>query len=247
VMRYKTDPTKWDTDGDGLSDGDEVLKYHTDPLRADTDEDGLNDGDEVLRYKTDPLKVDSDGDGLSDYDEVIIYKTNPNNPDTDGDGLSDGDEVKKYKTDPLKADTDGGGVNDGVEVKRGTIPLDPRDDGVIILERGKAVVLEGVNFVSGSSRLTKDSEITLSEARASLLAQPAVNVEIAGYTDNYGHPESNRRLSLARAQSVRNWLMSHGISSGRLTVIGHGDRNPIAPNNTPEGRASNRRIEFHVK
>jgi outer membrane protein OmpA-like peptidoglycan-associated protein len=244
---YTTDPAKWDTDGDGLSDGDEVMKYRTDPLRADTDQDGLNDGDEVLRHKTDPLKVDSDGDGLSDYDEVIIDKTDPNNPDTDGDGLQDGDEVKKFKTDPRKADTDGGGVNDGVEVKRGTNPLDPQDDGVITLERGKTVVLQGVNFASGSAKLTKDSEITLSKAQASLLAQPTVNVEIAGYTDNYGHPETNRRLSLQRAQSVKNWLTSHGIPSGRLTVVGRGDSDPIAPNSTPEGRAKNRRIEFHVK
>jgi hypothetical protein len=72
-----TDPTKADTDGDGLSDGDEVNKYKTDPFNPDTDGDGLSDGDEVNKYKTDPLKTDTDGDSLTDAQEVLFYHTNP--------------------------------------------------------------------------------------------------------------------------------------------------------------------------
>ncbi len=128
--KFGTDPNNADTDGDGLSDGDEVLKYKTDPLKADTDGDGLTDGEEVLKYKTDPLKADTDGDGLTDGDEVLKYKTDPLKVDTDGDGLSDGDEVLKYKTDPLKADTDGDGLTDGEEVlKYKTNPLNKDTDG----------------------------------------------------------------------------------------------------------------------
>jgi outer membrane protein OmpA-like peptidoglycan-associated protein len=130
VNKYHTNPLKADTDGDGLSDGDEVNKYHTDPLKADTDGDGLSDGDEVKKHHTDPLKADTDGDGLSDGDEVLKYKTDPLKVDTDGDGLSDGDEVMKYKTDPLKADTDGDGLSDGDEVnKYHTDPLKANTDG----------------------------------------------------------------------------------------------------------------------
>lgn len=81
-----------DSDGDGLSDSEELL-YGTNPLLADTDGDGLNDYDEVMIHKTDPLNPDTDGDGLSDYEEVMIYKTDPLNPDTDGDGYTDGEEV----------------------------------------------------------------------------------------------------------------------------------------------------------
>ncbi len=114
---YHTDPHNPDTDGDGLSDGDEIQKYHTDPLKADTDGDGLSDGDEVMKYHTDPLKADTDGDTLTDGDEVNLFHTNPLKADTDGDGLSDGDEVNKYHTDPLKADTDGDGLSDGDEVR----------------------------------------------------------------------------------------------------------------------------------
>lgn len=250
ISKYKTDPAKADTDGDGLSDGDEVLKHNTDPLKVDTDGDGLSDGDEVLTHKSDPLKVDTDGDGLSDWDEVKTHKTDPARVDTDGDGLADGDEVRKYKTNPTLVDSDGGGINDGAEITRGTNPLDPKDDVLketIILEKGKSVVLEGVNFATGSARLTKNSETTLEKAFIALVANPDVKVEIAGYTDNVGSVQLNDRLSRQRAESVRTWLVKKGISPARLTAVGKGMRDPIASNDTPEGRAQNRRIEFHVQ
>lgn len=249
VRTYRTDPLNADTDGDGLTDGDEVTKYKTDPLKADTDGDGLSDGDEVLKYKTDPLKVDTDGDGLSDWDEVKIYKTDPTNPDTDGDGLTDGDEVKKYKTDPLKADTDGGGVNDGTEVKRGTNPLDRKDDiskDTMILEKGKTVIMQGVNFASGTANLTAESEKTLEKAFIALIMNTDVNVEIAGYTDNTGSAKVNDKLSQLRAEAVRKYLVAKGIPANRLTAVGRGSLDPVAPNTTPKGRKMNRRIEFHV-
>jgi outer membrane protein OmpA-like peptidoglycan-associated protein len=130
VLKYKTNPLKADSDGDGLSDGDEVLKYKTDPNKADTDGDGLSDGDEVMKYKTDPLVADTDKDGLNDSDEVLKYKTDPINADTDKDGLKDGEEILKYKTDPLKADTDGDGLSDGQEVNTyHTDPLKADTDG----------------------------------------------------------------------------------------------------------------------
>ena len=126
---YKTDPNNPDTDGDGLKDGEEVHKYKTDPLNPDTDADGLKDGEEVYTYKTDPLNPDTDADGLKDGEEVHTYKTDPLNPDTDGDGLKDGDEVFKHKTDPLDPDTDDDGLTDGDEVlKYKTDPLNPDSD-----------------------------------------------------------------------------------------------------------------------
>jgi outer membrane protein OmpA-like peptidoglycan-associated protein len=128
-----TDPHKADTDGDGLTDGDEVLKYHTNPLKKDTDADGLTDYEEIMTYHTDPNNPDSDGDGLSDGDEILKYHTDPLVKDTDGDGLNDGEEVLKYHTDPLVKDTDGDGLNDGDEVTRyKTDPLrkDTDNDGL---------------------------------------------------------------------------------------------------------------------
>jgi outer membrane protein OmpA-like peptidoglycan-associated protein/opacity protein-like surface antigen len=129
VHKYHTNPLKQDTDGDGLSDYDEVMKYHTNPNKADTDGDGLNDGEEIARG-TDPLNPDTDGDGLLDGEEVNKYGTDPLNPDTDGDGLKDGEEVHKYNTNPKNPDTDGDGLTDGEEVlKYKTNPNNPDTDG----------------------------------------------------------------------------------------------------------------------
>jgi len=134
-----TDPTKRDTDGDNLNDGDEVKLYQTNPLVKDSDNDGLNDFEEIKRYKSDPNSPDTDGDNISDFEEVENYGTNPNMKDSDGDKLNDNneiniyntnplkkdsdidllfdnDEIKKYKTDPNKPDTDGDGVLDGIEI-----------------------------------------------------------------------------------------------------------------------------------
>lgn len=254
VFKYRTDPSQADTDGDGLSDGDEVLKYGTDPLKLDTDGDTLTDGDEVLKYNTDPLKADTDGDGLTDWDEVRSYRTDPTNPDTDGDGLTDFEEIRTYKTDPLRADTDGGGVNDGAEVLRKTDPLNPRDDRPsgaqrsfqMLEEGGKPISLEGVSFISGSSKLLRAAERTLERVYSALVADPTLRIEIAGYTDNVGNPAINRALSLRRAQAVKDWLVRRGIDPSRLIVKGYGMSDPIDTNATPEGRANNRRVEFHV-
>ncbi len=249
VHKYHTDPLKPDTDGDGLTDGQEVLTYHTDPLNPDTDGDGLTDGQEVLTYHTDPLKPDTDGDGLTDGEEVNKYHTDPLKPDTDGDGLTDGDEVHKYKTDPLNPDTDGGSVNDGIEVHRGTDPLNPKDDitpkkETFKTEIGKSLVLEGIVFETGKYTILPASEPILNKALNTLEENPDIIVEIQGYTDNAGNRVKNQKLSLNRANAVRDWLVSHGIDAKRLTTKGFGQEKPLVPNTSPENMQKNRRIEF---
>jgi hypothetical protein len=112
------------TDGDGLSDGDEVNVHNTNPLDPDTDGDGLPDGWEV-RYDFNPRVVQTDGihgvaddpddDGLTNLQEYQ-HGTDPFNEDTDDDGLEDGDEVNVHNTNPLLEDTDGDGLTDGDEV-----------------------------------------------------------------------------------------------------------------------------------
>lgn len=117
-----------DTDGDGLTDTDEINRYHTNPNNPDTDGDGLTDGQEVRYLGTDPLKADSDGDRITDNAEVAGFDyagkrwyTNPRSPDTNQDGLPDGQECPERVADspgqlsPVGAvcrDTDGDGVPD---------------------------------------------------------------------------------------------------------------------------------------
>ena len=246
IFTYKTDPFKFDTDGDGISDGDEVLKYHTNPNKVDTDGDGLSDSLEIFTYHTNPLKYDTDGDGLSDGAEVLKYKTNPLKVDTDGDGLSDGDEILKYHTDPLKVDTDGGSVDDGTEVARGTNPLDPGDDvvkasGIQVLNE---ISLQGIKFKTGSAEILPESESVLDKVFVTLDTYSSLKVEIQGHTDNVGNKESNLKLSLARAQSVKSYLVKKGINQNRLMTKGYGSDKPIASNGTEDGKQKNRRIEF---
>jgi outer membrane protein OmpA-like peptidoglycan-associated protein len=256
-----------DPDNDGLLN-DVEKQLGTDPNKADTDGDGLSDGDEVNVYKTNPLKADSDGDGLNDGDEIKVNKTDPNKADTDGDGLGDGDEVVKYHTDPLKADTDGGSVADGTEIARGTNPLDASDDmpkkeepkieepkkeevkpvepptDISKVEKGQSITLEGILFETGSANITPSSEDVLAKVIQTLKDNPDINVEIQGHTDSKGKESSNQKLSERRANSVKTYLVTKGIAKPRLTSKGFGQSKPVASNDTPEGREKNRRIEF---
>lgn len=100
---YRLDPTNSDTDGDGLSDGDEI-SAKTNPTVKDSDGDGLSDGEEVSIYGTDPAEADSDGDGLLDAEEIYgTYgvRTDPTKADTDGDGIPDKEEVLGFENAPI--------------------------------------------------------------------------------------------------------------------------------------------------
>lgn len=122
-----------DVDGDGLTATMEQL-FETDPLLADTDGDGLTDYEEISLTETDPLVYDSvqtgvpdlesdlDGDGLSNKEELLLG-TQVGRADTEFDGLTDYEEINEYGTNPLMADTDGDGVVDGWESANGYNPL----------------------------------------------------------------------------------------------------------------------------
>ena len=134
---YRVTITLLDSDLDGLWDGAEA-NYGTDPNNPDTDGDTISDGDEVNVHNTNPLSRDTDGDLLDDALEIRgqrlglgldpLVPNNINN-DSDGDGLSDIEELQ-HGSDPLTPDTDGDGVNDGDEVAQGSDPTDPADGGV---------------------------------------------------------------------------------------------------------------------
>ncbi|MCW8193449.1 S8 family serine peptidase [Proteobacteria bacterium 005FR1] len=130
-----TRPDKQDTDGDNLSDADEVNLHRSDPLKPDTDGDGLTDGDEVRVHGTDPARSDTDDDGINDREE-IEFGTDPVDSDSDADGMADGWELD-FGLDPLNgadgaADTDGDGLSNREEFETGASPLhaDTDEDGL---------------------------------------------------------------------------------------------------------------------
>jgi outer membrane protein OmpA-like peptidoglycan-associated protein len=77
-------------------------------------------------------------------------------------------------------------------------------------------------------------------------SNPTVRMEISGHTDNVGSLKLNTNLSKARAESVVKYLVERGIDPSRLDYKGYAFSQPVAPNDTPEGRAKNRRVEFKI-
>jgi OOP family OmpA-OmpF porin len=169
--------------------------------------------------------------------------TNPLAVDTDGDELNDCDEKNVYRTNPLIKDTDGDGAMDGKEVRDGT---DPLTADVLQIEESGELVLEGVNFETNSAVITQDSEEVLQKALNTLRTNPDLRVEIQGHTDDVGSNTANQRLSERRANSVRDWFIQNGIDANRMTARGYGEDNPLVPNDSPENRARNHRIQFRV-
>src|SRR5437660_7669501 len=107
------------------------------------------------------------------------------------------------------------------------------------------LILRGVNFETGRSVLTRDSYLVLDAVAASLVANPEIRIEVAGYTDSTGTKFSNLRLSQARAAAVRFYLARKGVPPVRMVAKGYGASGSIAPTGTAGGRAQNRRVELH--
>jgi hypothetical protein len=203
-----TDPFHDDSDGDVLSDGDEVLIYGTDPLNRDTDNDTLDDGEEVLVYFTNPLLADTDSDGENDAIE-IQYGYDPLVPDTffdfDRDGLSN-EQERILGTNLLDEDTDKDGLLDGWEVARGLDPLhwtfktgeaQENVNNFLLLGGGiflvALVALSGMGFISRHkiSKLLRSRVILIPAILLLLIFFNTVPMNVEGSTD----PGSNSRSS----------------------------------------------------
>ncbi len=111
----------------------------------------------------------------------------------------------------------------------------------------KKIVLRGVHFDFDKANVRKDSVPILEEAAKSLEENKDVHVVVEGHTDSKGTEAYNDALSLSRAKAVRDYLVKLGVPADRLSVLGLGERSPVASNDTDAGRAQNRRVELLVK
>ena len=206
--------------------------------------------------------IDSDGDGVPDYldkcpgtpkDTKVDAKGCP--LDSDGDGVPDAmdkcpDTPKGMAVDANGCpDTDGDGVPDNLDKCPGTprgVPVDDTGCRLAGIEvAGDEWFVRGkILFAVNKATLTPEAQELLIKVARFLKKNSQYMVEVQGNTDNTGPMAWNMELSKKRADAVRDFLVSNGVNAGRLTTRGFGPNEPIAPNNTAEGRAKNRRVDF---
>ncbi len=234
-----------DADGDGVMDASD--KCPNTPAGTAVDATGC--------------AKDSDADGVADASDKC-----PNTPagtavdatgcakDQDRDGVTD--ENDKCPNTPAGTAVDATGCakdSDGDKVADNLDRCPNTPAGTQVTANGcpvlfapdtKTVVLQGVNFQTGKSILLPESQATLDRVAEALVGDTTINVEVGGHTDSTGSARTNTRLSQARADAVRDYLIGKGVSASRLTTKGYGPARPVATNGTAEGRASNRRVEL---
>lgn len=114
------------------------------------------------------------------------------------------------------------------------------------ISKGSTVRLNNLFFVTGKTEINKTSHPELQRLVQVMKNNPTMEIEIAGHTDNVGSEKLNNKLSLERANAVRDYLISQGINDKRLVAKGYGESKPVAKNDTDEGKKLNRRVDFTV-
>jgi OOP family OmpA-OmpF porin len=249
-----------DADSDGIADSVDACPLvagiaSPDPAKhgcpADADADGILDGVDACPQipgvaHADPAKHgcpppgDSDGDGITDNVDACPKVRGVPNADPAKNGC------------PPPADTDGDGILDPVDAcptEAGKANPDPKKNGcpVVQVKGDQIVINQSIEFDTGKSKIKAVSNQLLDDIAKVMKDHPEITkVEIQGHTDNQGAAALNRNLSRARAKAVRAALQTRGIAPKRMTSKGFGPDKPVATNDTPEGRQTNRRVQFQI-
>jgi OOP family OmpA-OmpF porin len=248
-----------DRDRDGVDDGNDQCPDlargdDPDPERAgcprdDRDGDGVRDRDDLCptepageradrAHRGCPL-LDGDRDGFPDGEDECPLEAAGAHPDHAHRGCPDGDLDDDRVPNP----------QDACPEEPGPRTDDPQTSGCprVHLRGERIVILQQPRFATGRAVILPESFALLGEVAAALEAHPEViRLEVAGHTDDVGEEPRNLTLSQARARSVMDWLVDHGIAAARLSARGYGEGRPIVDNATPRGRAMNRRVEFVI-
>ncbi len=243
IAGVRWEPSSNDPDHDGLRSPEPAEDEHG-ALGPPPDE-GAGAADDAYV----PPDTDSVDDAARDAAIRGGYDACPDLPE-DHDGVEDEDGCPE-------GDEDGDGVLDYLD----RCPEEPEsingyedDDGCpdegpakIIVEEGRITILETIRFELNSSRIDRDSHGIMNQIALTLRKHREIErIEIGGHTDSTGPRGYNVRLSHERARSVRLYLLGRGIPPGRLSARGYGPDQPLADNDTEDGRAKNRRVEFKV-
>jgi outer membrane protein OmpA-like peptidoglycan-associated protein len=234
----------------GVPNADPKLNGCPPPPPPDRDHDGI----------ADPQDACPDAPGVKDADP----KKNGCPPDKDGDGIPDAQDacpdVAGVKSDDPKKngcppDKDGDGIPDATDAcpdVAGVADPDPKKNGCPKLASlvGKEIkIAEQVHFETGKAVIKADSDKLLGEVAAIMKEHTEISsMSIEGHTDSKGAKGANKQLSQQRADAVKKWLSTKGgVDAKRMTAKGFGQDKPIQTNDTEDGRAANRRVEFHVE
>ncbi|WP_238540034.1 kelch repeat-containing protein [Corallococcus macrosporus] len=239
-----------DDDGDTVPNGKDRCPLEAGPPENDGCPDTDSDGDGVVdREDACPNEAgsaenkgcpdtDSDGDGVVDREDACPNEAgsaeNKGCPDTDSDG--DG-VVDREDACPNEA---------GVAAHRGCPEPkpEPTPQAPATEAQTRLPTEHHVQFPVGQSTLSDEELRNLDAVADYLKANPGVSLRIEGHTDSTGPDELNRTLSQERADAVRTHLIQRGVAPSRLTAKGYGPDRPLTTNDTPEGRGTNRRVEF---
>jgi OmpA-OmpF porin, OOP family len=167
--------------------------------------------------------------------------------DQDYDGVIDADDVCPFTPEGIAVDSNGCAEDydgDGVPDYLDKCPETPL--GTVVDLKGcaiKIVSLEGVHFAFDSAILTSTAKSILDSATGKINAHSSSHFTVEGHTDSNGSDEYNQVLSERRANAVRNYLISKGVSASSLSAVGKGESNPVSSNDTKEGRARNRHVD----
>jgi outer membrane protein OmpA-like peptidoglycan-associated protein len=242
-----------------------ILEKKVEPP-LDTDKDGVLDKDDRCVTVPGPVEnqgcpwPDTDKDGVLDKDDKCVDVPGPVEnqgcpwPDRDKDGVLDKEDdcpddpgPKEYKGCP---DRDGDTVIDKID-KCPDVPGPPDNEGcpryqLIVVTKEKIELKQKVHFATDKSTIYPDSFAMLNEIADLLLKRAEIEVRIEGHTDSRASMRHNMKLSQARADSVKRYLVERGVDGARMNAVGYGPTRPIDDNRTAAGREANRRVEFII-
>ena len=239
-----------DNDLDGLEDSVDQCPDLAEDLDEFEDGDGCpdpdNDNDSVLDEVDGCSSAPEDLDGFEDTDGCP-------DPDNDFDGILDAQDQCPSEVEDVDGFEDEDGCpeldndRDGIADYQDTCPDDATNQ-CVAARQGEMIKFYGkIVFETGKAKLQQSSMAVLEAVIQVLSTYRDIRlVEIQGHTDNVGGYEYNKRLSRLRAEAVRSYLIQNGIEPERLVAKGYGEDRSLRSNDREEGRAVNRRVEFHI-
>ncbi len=222
-----------DNDKDGIPDVSDRCPNDAETVNDYQDEDGCPDEAPI---------DDTDGDGYKDDVDRCPYDAEDFDNFQDEDGCPETDNDNDGIPDTLDQCPMVREIFNGVDDEDGC-----PDEGRVVVEKQAIKIKDRIYFDTGKATIQQRSYSLLDEIASVIQAHPELKlIRVEGHTDSVGNELTNLKLSQRRAEAVKQALIQRGVDPSRLDAAGFGEQRPIASNDTEEGRARNRRVEFII-